>query len=137
MTRTTSTQHNNTNTATTSTPLRRYTGSQGIYTHTVAYERNPQCPVCSPGIELQAPAGSTLQQVIDCMLAHDVLGKMMAHPSVSFGSERLYSRGVFEAATKHNLGKPILELLRGERTVLLTVNDKKLSAPLRVRLRLQ
>lgn len=41
----------------------RYTGSQGIYTHTVAYERNAQCPVCSPGVELNAPAGSTLQEV--------------------------------------------------------------------------
>jgi metal-dependent hydrolase (beta-lactamase superfamily II) len=41
----------------------RYTGSQGIYTHTVAYERNAQCPVCSPGVELNAPADSTLQQV--------------------------------------------------------------------------
>jgi hypothetical protein len=41
----------------------RYAGSQGIYTHTVAYERNEQCPVCSPGVELNAPASSTLQQV--------------------------------------------------------------------------
>lgn len=41
----------------------RYTGSQGIYTHTVAYERNVQCPVCSAGVELNAPQSSTLQQV--------------------------------------------------------------------------
>lgn len=225
-------------------PWCRYAGSQGIYTHTVAYERNPQCPVCSPGIELTAPADSTLQQVrvvvalgwvlavqvmvqrttghctdkqghtpkvcgagelvrlqagcagrgtvwlcgalqavgggwaaqscmegavswcmlmmavctpplhiqasnhpvcclvtvwqvIDRMLEHPVLAKMLAHPSVSNGTKQLYSRGVFEASTKANLAKPIAELLEGETTVLLTVNDKKLSAPLRVRLRLQ
>jgi ubiquitin-activating enzyme E1 C len=103
----------------------------------VSYERNPQCPVCSPGIELVAPADSSLQQVIDCMLAHAVLGKMVAHPSVSHGNTRLYSRGVFEAQTKANLQRPIAQLLEGATTALLTVNDKKLSAPLRVRLRLQ
>lgn len=114
-----------------------YTGSQGIYTHTVAYERNAQCPVCSAGIELNAPASSTLQQVIDLMLEHPVLGKMMAHPSVTYGTKQLYSRGIFEADTRPNLEKPVSELLEGETTALLTVNDKKLSAPLRVRLRLK
>lgn len=71
------------------------------------------------------------------MLAHPVLGKMLAHPSVSYGTKQLYVRGVFEADTKPNLKKPVSELLEGESTVLLTVNDKKLNAPLRVRLRLQ
>lgn len=71
------------------------------------------------------------------MLKHPVLGKLMAHPSVSYGTKQLYMRGVFEADTKPNLNKSILQLLEGERTVLLTVNDKKLNAPLRVRLRLQ
>ena len=71
------------------------------------------------------------------MLQHSVLGKMMAHPSVTYGTKQLYSRGVFEAETRPNLEKPIAELLDGETTALLTVNDKKLSAPLRVRLRLR
>lgn len=77
-------------------------------------------------------------QVIDLMLEHPVLGKMMAHPSVTYGAQQLYSRGVFEADTRPNLAKPIAELLgEAESTVLLTVNDKKLSGPLRVRLRLR
>lgn len=66
-----------------------------------------------------------------------MLGKMMAHPSVTYGTKQLYSRGIFEADTRPNLEKPVSELLEGETTALLTVNDKKLSAPLRVRLRLK
>jgi ubiquitin-activating enzyme E1 C len=77
-------------------------------------------------------------QVIDLMLQDPVLGKLMVHPSVTYGATQLYSRGVFEADTKPNLEKPIAQLLGGgETTALLTVNDKKLSAPLRVRLRLR
>ncbi|WIA10224.1 hypothetical protein OEZ85_010426 [Tetradesmus obliquus] len=115
-----------------------YTGSQGIYTHTVAYERDPQCPVCSAGVEVVAPADSTLQQVIDLMLAHPQLGKMLAHPSVSYGSKQLYARGIYEEDSRPNLAKPVRELLEGdEPAALLTVNDKKLSASLRVRLRLK
>lgn len=76
-------------------------------------------------------------QVIDLMLQHPVLGKLMVHPSVTYGTKQLYSRGVFEADTRPNLEKPVAELLDGETTALLTVNDKKLSAPLRVRLRLR
>jgi ubiquitin-activating enzyme E1 C len=73
------------------------------------------------------------------MLAHPTLGRLMAHPSVSHGATPLYMRGVLEEGTRANLGRPVAELLRGEgleAAALLTVNDKKLSAPLRVRLRL-
>jgi len=46
-----------------STGLRRYMGSQGIYTHTVGYERDDQCPVCSPGVHITIDRRTTLQQV--------------------------------------------------------------------------
>lgn len=29
-----------------------YTGGDGVYSHTVKYERDPACPVCSPGIPM-------------------------------------------------------------------------------------
>lgn len=71
------------------------------------------------------------------MLAHPTLGKMLATPSVSHGSTQLYMRGVFEEHTRGNLGKPIAELVDGAAApVILSVNDKKLPAPLRVRLKL-
>ncbi|KAI8464595.1 MAG: hypothetical protein J3K34DRAFT_380304 [Monoraphidium minutum] len=119
-----------------------YTGSQGIYTHTVAYEKDESCPVCSAGVLLEAPADATLQQVIDLMLAHPSLGRLMAHPSVSYGAASLYMRGVMEEDTRPNLGRAAAALLAeagadaGGGPVQLTVNDKKLPAPLRVRLRL-
>lgn len=38
-------------------------GSQGIYTHTVAYERDAHCAICGAGVALQVQPSMTLQQV--------------------------------------------------------------------------
>ena len=38
-------------------------GTDSIYTHTVAYERDPNCPMCSAGVPLQVSPSATLQQV--------------------------------------------------------------------------
>lgn len=85
-------------------------------------------------------------QVIDLMLAHPQLGRLLAHPSVSYGPTPLYMRGVLEEDTQPNLDRKLRDLLEscmegGEEALQgalqLTVNDKKLNAPLRVRLRLE
>ncbi len=73
------------------------------------------------------------------MLAHAQLGRLIAHPSVSYGSNNLYMRGVLDEVTRPNLSKPMTELVPeagDEQLLVLTVNDKKLGAPLRVRLKL-
>ena len=44
-------------------PPLRYMGSQGIYTHTVAYERDADCPICGCGVPLGIDPDMTLQQV--------------------------------------------------------------------------
>lgn len=44
-------------------------------------------------------------------------------------------RGAMEELTRENLSKPLSELV-GRESCTLTVNDKKLPAPLRVRLRM-
>lgn len=113
-----------------------YNGGTGVYTHCVSYERDAGCPVCSAGVLLELGAETTLQGAIDAMLGHPTLGAVLAAPSVSHGSTNLYVRGALEAHTAPNLGRRLAELLEGagERPVL-TVNDKKLPAPLRVRLR--
>lgn len=80
-----------------------------------------------------------LTQFIDQLLADPALGKLLAAPSVSYGSTDLYGRGVFEADTRPNLARRLTELLGGPEAAegaVLTVNDKKLRGPLRVRLRL-
>ncbi len=92
---------------------------------------------------LAVPAGATLQGALDAMLADAALGPRLSAPSVSYGGANLYVRGALEAATAPNLGRPLAELLGAEgaaalaggKGVVLTVNDRKLVGPLRVRVR--
>jgi hypothetical protein len=103
--------------------------------------------------------------VIAAIKAHPTVGTLVSHPSVSHGSDNLYVRGALEELTRGNLDRPMRELLLhhdedgeamgdggagatggaaaaalkrgGERvSATLTVNDKQLAAPLRVRLTL-
>mmetsp|Transcript_34942 Transcript_34942/g.77699 ORF Transcript_34942/g.77699 Transcript_34942/m.77699 type:complete len:431 (+) Transcript_34942:72-1364(+) len=111
-----------------------YMGSQGIYTHTVAYERDTSCPICSAGVPLDVDPDATLQQVIDQMMGDPTLGKHLHAPSVSFGATNLYARGIFEAETRANLTAKISSLVPDDKSIL-TVNDKKLHAPMRLMLR--
>lgn len=62
--------------------LHRYTGSQGIYTHTVSYEKDTSCPVCSAGVLVEAAADATLQGVSGEWDA--VLLGLLASTSLSF-----------------------------------------------------
>mmetsp|Transcript_25356 Transcript_25356/g.83349 ORF Transcript_25356/g.83349 Transcript_25356/m.83349 type:complete len:436 (-) Transcript_25356:758-2065(-) len=108
-----------------------YTGGHGVYTHTVAYDRDSECIACSPGVPLEVEETATLQQVLEILVAR-YPDKLRA-PSVSCGSSNLYMQGVLEAETRPNLARPMLELL-GSPTATLVVNDKLLAGPLRVRL---
>ena len=40
-----------------------YVGLDGVYTHTVAYERDPACQICSPSVPFEVASTDTLQQV--------------------------------------------------------------------------
>ena len=73
-------------------------------------------------------------QVLDVMLADPTLGKHLKAPSISYGATNLYAHGIFEQETKSNLGKRISELVP-DMPAILTVNDKKLHAPMRVQLK--
>jgi hypothetical protein len=100
---------------------------------------------------------ATLRDVIDAIKQHPTVGPLVSHPSVSHGSENLYVRGALEELTRGNLDRRMRELLlhdegggggggggaggaasgKHERvSATLTVNDKQLAAPLRVRLTL-
>lgn len=131
-----------------------FNGTRGVYTHTVAYDRDPCCPVCSPGVPLALARGSTLQALVDALLRR--YPDRLALPSVSHGARPLYVRGVFEEETRPNLGRAMEELLQeglegeggeggeggaGERrtpptAATLLVNDKKMAGTLRVALTL-
>ena len=114
-----------------------YVGTDSIYTLTSSYEKDTSCPVCSSGVALRVPESATLREVIDAMLADPGLGKHLTNPSVSYGTANLYMRGALEEATRSNLDKPMVSLVDGNGDgVMLTVNDKALIAPLRVRLKM-
>lgn len=111
-----------------------------------AYERDPECPCCSPGVRLEMGVEATLQDVLDALLAK--FPEQLSAPSVSlFGGANLYMRGVLEEETKCNLPRRMTELTSGgeggegsaaevtETTeASIIVNDKKLRGPLRVKL---
>ncbi|CAI5955388.1 unnamed protein product [Closterium sp. NIES-64] len=125
-----------------------YVGTQGVYSHTVAYERDPECLVCSAGVPVTVPSTATLQQFIDQLLADSRFATRLQAPSVSFYGSNLYLRApaVLEEATRPNLSKPLKELMDGVGCVngeeggekkgvsaggVLNVNDKKLAGVLR------
>ena len=45
-----------------------YTGNDGVYTHTVKYERDSMCPVCSPGVPLRL--ARCVCECCDCLRVH-------------------------------------------------------------------
>lgn len=116
----------------------RFNGTRGVYTHTVAYDRDAACPVCSPGVALDMMAHSTLAELIEELVRR--FPAQLAAPSISLGTRPLYAHGIFEEETKANLSRPLAQLLhecgaqKPLRNVLLLVNDKKSPWPLRVRL---
>ncbi|CAI6009434.1 unnamed protein product [Closterium sp. NIES-65] len=92
-----------------------YVGTQGVYSHTVAYERDPECLVCSAGVPVTVPSTATLQQFIVQLLADSRFAARLQAPSVSFYGSNLYLRApaVLEEATRPNLSKPLKELMDG------------------------
>lgn len=74
------------------------------------------------------------------MLTHESLGQHLSAPSVSYGSTNFYLRGALEEETRPNLEKTVKGLIEevdgssGDGAVL-TVNDKKLVGPMRLRLK--
>ena len=112
-----------------------YVGTDGVYSHTVEYERDPSCVVCSPGIAHSVSVDATLEDFMASLVsAHpDSLGE----PSVSFGGKNLYLRGVLESEFKENLTERMSSLMGNRTGGLIIVNDKKLKkSSMRVRLSL-
>ena len=118
----------------------RFNGTRGVYTHTVAYDRDAACPVCSAGVTVEMPATALLADLVEELIRR-FPGQLPA-PSVSHGIRPLYAHGIYEEETKANLKRPLAELLTEGgvqeplRNVPLMVNDKKTAWPLRIRLTL-
>lgn len=48
-----------------------YMGSDGVYTHTVPYERDSNCLMCGAGVPMPASDDTTLEQVRPVMHGND------------------------------------------------------------------
>lgn len=62
-----------------------YMGGQGIYTHTVSYERDPTCLVCGAGVPVKAPAGTTLRDYLGRVAAALEVKKPLVKPGLFSG----------------------------------------------------
>jgi len=111
-----------------------YVGTDSVYALTSSYERDPSCPVCSPGVTFEVNPEASLGEVVDAIVKDEHLGKHVSAPSVSYGTNNLYMRGVLEEATRENLTRAICSLVDGSGSVI-TLNDKLLVGPMRVKLK--
>ena len=87
-----------------------YNGREGVYTHTVAYEKDDECPACSPGVRVEFSRDVALGDVVDACVKK--FPNQCEKPSVSSATAgHLYMRGVFEEETRANLGKKLVDLV--------------------------
>eukprot|EP00271_Cylindrocystis_brebissonii_P009693 TRINITY_DN2477_c0_g1_i1.p1 TRINITY_DN2477_c0_g1~~TRINITY_DN2477_c0_g1_i1.p1 ORF type:complete len:444 (-),score=58.52 TRINITY_DN2477_c0_g1_i1:452-1783(-) len=113
-----------------------YEGSQGIYTNTISYSKDPECLVCSAGNQVETSTTTTLQEFIEQIIADPRFDGQLAKPSLSFEGSNLYMQAppILEEMTRENLSKPLLALMNNESAGgVLNVNDKKLKSVLRLR----
>jgi ubiquitin-activating enzyme E1 C len=111
-----------------------YNGAREVYTHTVAYEKDPECVACSPGVSLEIPRDCTLGGFVKRLV--EKFPDRVEAPSVSFAGGHLYLRGVLESVYAPNLSRTLRALCGledDEDTTMVFVNDKKMKRAARVR----
>jgi len=112
-----------------------YVGTDGVYSHTVEYEKDSSCMMCSPGIAHEMSLNATLEDFMTSIVAAHA--DALSAPSVSFGDKNLYIRGILEAEFADNLNRRMYDLMDERTEGLLIINDKKLKrTAMRVRLSL-
>ena len=97
-----------------------YMGSEGIYSHTFCYEKNPECPVCSStDRNLRVPKTWTLEKLIE-HLTHSDGAFRLKKPSISKSGCNLFMQGppALREALSINLNKTLHELEVREGDVL-------------------
>eukprot|EP00897_Mesotaenium_endlicherianum_P009980 jgi/Mesen1/900/ME001156S00133 len=113
-----------------------YVGTGGVYSHTVSYEKDPECIICSPGVPLEVNSDITLQGFIDNLLQDARFKGKLSKPSVSHQGSNLYMQAppILEEMTRSNLTCRLIDLIGdGMMGGVLNVNDKLLAGMLRIR----
>lgn len=67
-------------------------------------------------------------QVLDQLQSHELVGKRLSAPSISYGSENLYARGIFEADTRPNLSKVRKGLMQTAASQLIRDSPRMLTS---------
>ncbi|GBG62533.1 hypothetical protein CBR_g30851 [Chara braunii] len=115
-----------------------YIGTSGLYTHTVSYEKEPDCLVCSPGVPMEVDSSVTLKEFIELLPKDPRFKDKISRPSISHQTSNLYMQAppVLEEMTRPNLAKPLKELMDcDEKGGVLNINDKTLVGVLRIHVR--
>lgn len=90
-----------------------YMGSDGLHSHTFAYEQKEDCIVCTSTVrKIHVPASSTLNELIQHHLKDSTL-RLNAPSIVSASGKTLYMQKppALEQATRPNLDKPMSALI--------------------------
>lgn len=105
-----------------------YMGSEGVHSHTFAYEQKEDCPVCTSTVrKILVSSTSSLNELIQNHLVDSSL-RLSAPSIVSASGQTLYMQKppALEKATRSNLDKHLSELISdGEE---LTVTDPLLES---------
>lgn len=114
-----------------------YMGGDSIYSLASCYEKDPSCIICSPPTVIHTSYDVTLEEFLQVMLENDCLKNHLSAPTVSYGHTNLYMRGALEHMTRGNLCQKLFDLMRTSNPLMdctvLTINDKRLSVPLKVK----
>lgn len=105
-----------------------YMGSEGVHSHTFAYEQKEDCPVCTSTVrKIHVSTSCTLNELIQHHLKDSSL-RLSAPSIVSASGKTLYMQKppALELATRPNLDKPMSTLVaNGEE---LSVTDPLLES---------
>lgn len=114
-----------------------YMGGDSIYSLASCYEKDPSCIICSPPVVVLISWDVTLEEFLQILTQHDRLKDHISAPSISYGHANLYMRGALEHMTRENLSKRLCDLMDcanpGINSSILTINDKQLSVPIKVK----
>lgn len=131
---------------------RLYNGTHSVYTHTFSLDSKEHCPVCGgEAIEISRPAASTLQELIDFLLAdaslqvtftinlfeaHSLLPSQIKRPSLMAGVKQIYMQAPeqLKKATAPNLEKKLGDLIASEADITVTDTNLPFGVSLRISL---
>lgn len=98
-----------------------YMGSEGVHSHTFAYQQKEDCPVCTSAVQtLTVARATTLNELMQTLREGSL--RLQAPSLTSGGGTTLYMQKppALEKATRPNLDKPLSTLVAHQEEILVT-----------------